>query len=55
MWGNLADNLWTLAEWAFPELDEHAKEKLSMGGFLRLLDRPKVALAVHQMKPKLPR
>ena len=51
-WGDLVDNLRTLAERAFPELDERAKEKLSVDCFLSLLDRSDVALAVHQNKPK---
>lgn len=51
-WGDLADNLRTLAERAFPELDERAKEKLSVDRFLSLLDRSDVALAVRQKKPK---
>jgi len=52
MWGNLADNLWTLAEWAFPELDKRAKQKLSVDHFLSLLNRPEVTVAVCQKKPK---
>jgi len=52
-WGDLADNLWTLAERVFPDLDERAKEKLSVDRFLSLLDCSVVALAVHQKKPKL--
>ena len=51
-WGDFADNLRTLAERAFPELDERAKEKLSVDRFLSLLDHSDVALAVHQKKPK---
>ena len=52
-WGDLADNLRALAERAFPELDERAKEKLSVDHYLSLLDLSEVALAVHQKKPKL--
>lgn len=37
-WGDLADNLCTLAEQAFPELEEGAKEMLSVDRFLNLLD-----------------
>lgn len=51
-WGDLADNLRTLAERAFPDLDERAKEKLSLDRFLGLLDRPEIALAVRQKKPQ---
>ena len=52
-WDDLADNLWTLAEWTFRDLDECAKEMLSVDRFLSLLDHPEVALAVRQKKPKL--
>jgi len=52
-WGDLADNLQTLAERAFPDLDERVKEKLLVDRFLSLLDRSEVALAVRQKKPKL--
>ena len=48
----MADNLRTLAEQAFPELDEHAKEKPSVNHFLSLLDHSDVTLAVRQKKPK---
>ena len=51
-WGELADNLRTLAERAFPDLDERAKENLSVDRFLSLLDHSEVALAVRQKKPK---
>jgi len=51
-WGDLADNLRTLAERGFPDLDERAKEKLSLDRFLGLLDRSDVAFAVRQKKPK---
>ena len=51
-WGDLADNLRKLAERAFPDLDKHVKEKLSVDHFLSLLDRPKVSLAVRQKKQK---
>ena len=47
-WDDLADNLWT-----FRDLDERAKEMLSVDRFLSLLDRPEVSLAVRQKKPKL--
>ena len=51
-WGDLADNLQSLADKAFPDLDEAVKEKLSIDRFLRLLGKPDVALAVHRHRPR---
>ena len=51
-WGDLADNLRILVERAFPDLDERAKEKLSLDRFLGLLYRSDIAFAVRQKKPK---
>ena len=51
-WGDLADNLRSLADNAFPDLDEAAKEKLSIDRFLGLLGKPDVALAVGQRRPR---
>ena len=52
-WGDLADNLRSLADKAFPDLDEAAKEKLSINRFLGLLGKPEVAFAVHQHHLKM--
>jgi len=41
----LADNLRTLADKAFPELEDNAKDRLSLDRFLGFLDKPDVALA----------
>ena len=51
-WGELADNLRSLADKAFPDLDETAKEKLSVDRYLTLLEKPEVSLAVRQRRPR---
>ena len=51
-WAELADNLRLLADKAFPNLEEPAKEQLSLDKYLSLLDRPQLALAVRQKRPK---
>jgi len=51
-WAELADNLRLLADKAFPELNDHAKEQLSLDRYLALLDRPDLALLVRQRRPK---
>ena len=48
----LADNLWLLADKAFPSLEKPVKEQLSLDRYLSLLDRPQLALAVGQKCPK---
>ena len=48
----MADNLRLLADKAFPNLEEPAKEKLSVDKYLSLLDRSQLALAVRQKHPK---
>ena len=50
-WAELADNLRLLADKAFPNLEEPAKEQLSLDRYLSLLDRPQLALAVRQETP----
>ena len=51
-WGDLADNLRGLADRAFPDLEDKAREQLSLNRFLSLIDKPTIALAVHQRHPK---
>lgn len=51
-WGELADNLRTLADKAFPELQDKAKDQLSLDRFLSLLDHPELSLAVRKDRPK---
>ena len=51
-WEELADNIRLLADKAFPELDEKARQQLSLNRYLTLLDKPDVALGVRQRRPK---
>lgn len=51
-WEELADNIRLLADKAFPDLDEKAREQLSLDRYLSLLDKPDVALGVRQRRPK---
>ena len=51
-WEELGDNLCLLANKAFPDLEDKAKEQFSLDRFLTLLDKPKLALAVKQKCPK---
>ena len=51
-WGNLADNLQSLADKVFLDLDEAVKEKLSFDHFLGLLGKPNVSLAICQHRLK---
>lgn len=53
-WGELADNIRTLADKAFPELEDKAKDQLSLDRFLSLLDseHPELSLAVRKDHPK---
>ena len=46
-WEELADILQSLADKAFPDLDEMAKEKLSVDRYLTLIRKPDVSLAMH--------
>ena len=45
-WEELADNIRLLVDKAFPDLEDGAKEQLSLDRYLALLDKPEVALAV---------
>ena len=51
-WEELADNMRLLADKAFPDLDDRAREQLSLDRYLTLLDKPEVALAVRQRRPR---
>ena len=41
-WGDLADNLHSLADRAFPELGDQAREQLSPSHFLSLIEKPTI-------------
>ena len=51
-WEELGDNLRLLADKAFPDLEDKAKEQLSLDRFLTLLDKPALALSVKQKRPR---
>ena len=51
-WEELADTLHLLADRAFPDLQDQAKEQLSLDRYLASLDKPELALAGKQKRPK---
>jgi len=51
-WADLADSLRLLADKAFLEFDDRAKEQLSLDRFLSLLDEPELAFSVRLKRPK---
>ena len=51
-WEELADTLRILADKAFPDLQDQAKEQLSLDRYLASLDKPELALAVKQKCPR---
>jgi len=51
-WEELAYSLRLLADEAFPYLQDETKEQLSLDRFLTSLDKPELALAVKQKRPK---
>ena len=52
VWEELADALCLLADKAFPDLQDKAKEQLTLDRFLATLDKPELALAVKQKRPR---
>ena len=50
-WGDLADNLHSLANRAFPKLGDEAREQLSLSRFLSLIEKPTIALSVCERRP----
>ena len=52
LWAELVDNLRLFADKVFPDLEEPAKEQLSLDRYLSLLDGPQLALAVRQKRLK---
>lgn len=51
-WADYAEDLRTLCDKAFPDLQEEAREQLSLQKYLEQLDQPQVAFAVKQRVPK---
>ena len=51
-WAGFADSLRTTADCAFPELDDKAKDRITLVRFLGSIDDPTVALSIRQRRPK---
>ena len=51
-WADLAEDLRLLADKAYPDLEEKAKEQLALNAYLGLLDNPQVAFGVRQRIPE---
>lgn len=51
-WAEYADELRVLADRAFPDLDEKARERLALNQYLSQLDNPQVAFNVKQKWPE---
>jgi len=50
-WDDLADNLHSLSDGDFPDLDDKAREQLSLSRFLSLIGKPTITLSVCQRCP----
>ena len=50
-WADLADDLRSLADKAYPALQEEARERLSINAFLTQLPQPQVSFSVRQKQP----
>ena len=48
---DFAEDLWTLTDKAFPELEDKAREHLALNSYLNQLDHPQVAFGVKQRQP----
>ena len=51
-WADLAEDLRSLADRAFPDLQADARECLALQTYLQQLDQPQVAFAVKQTRPR---
>ena len=51
-WSSFGEDLIALAEKAYPELEETARQRLAVGHYLNQIQCPQVAFAVKQTKPK---
>ena len=50
-WAEYADELRVLADRAFPDLEDKARERLALNQYLNQLDNPQVAFNVRQKRP----
>ena len=51
-WGDFADDLRTLVDRAYPDLDNAAQEQLTLTYYLAQITNPQVAFGVKQTRPK---
>ena len=51
-WADFAEDLRSLADKAYPELQDEARETLALSSFLAQLDQPQVAFSVKQKRPE---
>ena len=51
-WADFADDLKTLVDKAYPDLDSRAREQLALTHYLGQLANPQVAFSVKQLRPK---
>jgi hypothetical protein len=52
-WADFADDLRLLADKAYPELENEAKEMLALNAYLAQLDNSQVAFGVKQKVPQI--
>ena len=50
-WADFADDLKTLVDKAFPDLQQEAREHLALQSYLQQLEQPQVAFGVRQKRP----
>lgn len=50
-WADLADDLRSLADKAYPDLQEEARERLCLNSYLAQLPQPQIAFSVRQKRP----
>ena len=50
-WADFADDLRTLADKAYPNLQEEARERLSINAYLTQLPQPQISFSVRQKQP----
>ena len=50
-WADFADELKSLVDKAYPELEEAARERLAVNQYLQQLEHPQVAFSVKQKRP----
>ena len=51
-WADFGEDLRSLADRAFPDLQPEARECLALQSYLKQLDQPQVAFSVKQTRPR---